>query len=88
MRTTINGQDAEWSEEIRAKWHTFADAADPKLMRGVVLSANYYTPRPYVDEYNRGSGEEGFVYSIKLPDRELPYVWQAVIARHRIVRKR
>jgi len=62
MTTTINSQPADWPPEVWAKWHTFAEHADPKLTDDPVRGANYFTPRPYVDEYNTGSRDEGFVY--------------------------
>jgi hypothetical protein len=64
MITKINGQPADWSEEIWRWWYTVADTADPKLTTSEVYDANYFTPRPYVDEYNRGSRECGFVYTV------------------------
>lgn len=38
------------------------EIADPKLYdtHGLPSAANYFTPRPYVDEYNQGSKEAGF----------------------------
>ena len=62
MRTMVNGQPAEWTQEIYAKWYSAAFGADPKFYEGVVAEANYFTPRPWVDEYNRGDKKEGFTY--------------------------
>ncbi len=83
MRTSINGKPAEWTPAIWAKWHTFLDAVDPKHVVGVtVLDANYFVPRPRVDEYNRGSREEGFVYTIRRAGEYLsPVVCQNIIFR-------
>jgi len=62
MRTSINGQVAEWNETIWQLWHTHVDLADPKLSdaEARISDANYFTPRPYVDEYNRGDTKTGF----------------------------
>lgn len=76
MKTMVNGKDAEWTPEIWAKWHTFADDADPKYKDAPVSMSNYFTPRPYQDEYSRGSREEGFTYTRK---RE---VYQVIVKRH------
>jgi hypothetical protein len=86
MQTTVNGKETDWTPEIWQKWYTFADMADPKLSRGTVRHANYFTPRPYRNEYDRGSGEEGFVFTLTIPDRVLPTVWQVVIAKHPVSR--
>jgi hypothetical protein len=69
LTTTINGQPAEWTAEIWQRWHTFADEADPKWRDVTVSTANYFTPRPYVDEYNRGSHKAGFVYVLQPGNR-------------------
>lgn len=58
FKTTINAMYAEWSESIQALWDAYVA---PKIEHEVVL-ANWFTARPYVDEYNRGSTVEGFTY--------------------------
>lgn len=63
MRTTINGQPADWPESVREIWDAF------DLPEDEVIAANWYTARPAVDEYNRGSKKEGFTYSRGDPDR-------------------
>ena len=76
MHTTINGKDAEWTPEIRAKWN----AATEGRPDGTVSHSNYYTPRPYRNKYDRGSTDTGFcyivgrhVYTVTLQERaELP----------------
>jgi hypothetical protein len=65
METMINGQPAKWPPEIWQRWNTFADAADPKLTVFNGESANFFTPRPYVDRWNRGSKHAGFVYTMQ-----------------------
>lgn len=76
MVTSINGKPADWAEEIYKLWYTVAEGADPKMFSfDRVERANYYTPRPAVDEYNRGSEYEGFTYTI-IGDDGYPHVWQ------------
>jgi hypothetical protein len=89
MITRINGRPAEWTDEIRAKW----EAAQPDVERAIaahntknqgetVTDCNYFTTRPYRNEYDRGSGDEGFVYTTN--NR---HVYQGIIARHPIKRE-
>lgn len=63
MKTSTNGQPAEWTDEIKLKWKGATKTWPPDDVTHVT-HANYFTPRPYVDEYNRGSKEEGFVYTL------------------------
>lgn len=61
MKTSINGSEADWTEAIRDRWDsTEADRPD-----GEITSANWYTARPYQDEYSTGSTKEGFVYTAR-----------------------
>ena len=60
MITSIRGKEAEWPREVWDLWESLADGRPD----GKVWRANYYTPRPYVDEYNRGSTAHGFTYII------------------------
>lgn len=62
MMTSINGRPADWTPEIWAKWHTYIDLADPKFVAQPPKNANYFTPRPYQDEYCRGDKKEGFTF--------------------------
>lgn len=65
MRTTINGSEAEWTPEIHAAWAealAYLKRLDPRSPLPIVVSCNYFTPRPFVDEWNRGSKDRGFVY--------------------------
>jgi len=64
MITSINGLEAAWTRAIWRLWHTIAEEADPKLTTVPVTRANYFTPRPAVDEYNTGSRTYGFVYCV------------------------
>lgn len=58
IKRSINGKPAEWTPAIQAKWDSF------EKPDGIVTHANWYTARPYVDEYNTGSTKEGFVYTV------------------------
>lgn len=58
MKTTINGKQATWSKAIKELWFEVSTGIDK-----FVVTANWFTARPYVDEYNRGSEHEGFVYT-------------------------
>jgi len=64
MKTQINGNAAEWTAEIldlfTAEWNKRYPEHDINL----VTYCNYFRPRPYVDEYNRGSEYEGFCYTM------------------------
>lgn len=62
MRKTINAKPVEWPAEVEAKWEAFIGE---RLEPGeVVTDCNYFTPRPWRNEYDRGSGKEGFVYTL------------------------
>ena len=55
---------AKWTKETWALWDKnvaplFKDGKD------WCSAAHYYQPRPYVDEYNRGSDKEGFTYVVQ-----------------------
>lgn len=76
MKTQINGKDADWSLMVRAKWDEAAASIPPRDGE-VVTQCNYFTPRPFKDEYNRGSREEGFTYTINHQ-----HVWQVIVKRH------
>lgn len=84
LRTSINGKPAPWPEAVQAKW--IAATKDWPVGDAVqVTDSNYFTPRPYVDEYNRGSRTEGFTYTIRrLPFSycDGPQVCQMIIRRH------
>jgi hypothetical protein len=63
MVTQLNGKDAPWTPELYAAWERIiaesgATADDPPVGK-----SNYFTPRPYVDEYNTGSHHWGFTYT-------------------------
>ena len=66
MTTSINGTPAEWTQEIWQLWYTHVERADPKLYdsHGLPHSANYFTPRPWKDQYDRGDRKEGFTFIV------------------------
>lgn len=90
MQTQINGKAAAWTAEIHAKWETavadWAEADPRKRDPARVTQSNYFTPRPYVDQYNRGSETEGFTFTVDSGSAYRgPEVWQTIIARTPIV---
>ena len=68
MRTTINAQPAEWPAEVQQLWREKVDTdefrAELAKDKTTVSMANYFTPRPYKNEYDQGSNKEGFVFVI------------------------
>ena len=78
MRTSINGLEADWTPDIQAKWEAARDESAPDAAE--VVQANYFTPRPWRNEYDRGSPDEGFTYTVgRYPAQ--PSVWKVVINR-------
>lgn len=63
LKTSINGKPAPWTREI---WKLWSDKAATLPFRDgeLVTDCNYHTPRPYRNEYDRGTTDEGFVYTI------------------------
>jgi hypothetical protein len=63
-RITVNGDSgADWPQSVWALWEK---NVSPKFEKGEWCStANYYTPRPHRNEYDRGSDKEGFVYVVQ-----------------------
>lgn len=64
MKTMINGKDREWPAEVQAKWASFVETSGLDFETVPVTMSNYYYPRPFKDEYNMGSRNEGFVYTL------------------------
>jgi hypothetical protein len=60
MVTMIDGEEAVWTPKIQELYDAKVGAWVAKGDR--VLSANYFNPRPYVDEYNTGSNHAGFTW--------------------------
>lgn len=71
----VNGNfDADWFEMT---WKLWWDNVSHRFEIGEwCSSANYFTPRPYQDEYNRGSDKEGFVYVVQPGNRVC--LWERV----------
>jgi hypothetical protein len=61
VKTHVNGEPKPWTPEIEALW---ARMVVPRLEGRVAWMANYFTPRPYRDEWNRATEDHGFVYCI------------------------
>jgi len=61
--TIVNGKPAEWTDDICKLWQLVIAAHFEGETRSV-SRANYFTPRPYVDEYNSGSNQSGFTYTV------------------------
>lgn len=61
MVTQINGKEAEWPEAIRQLWESEMAKREPVY----VVQANYFRPRPYRDQWDRGSRDSGFVYVVR-----------------------
>lgn len=71
--TQINGMPREWSVGIKALW---AERVAPLFKPGdSCSSANYAGPRPYKDEWNRGTNKAGFVYIVQPKDRVCFVEW-------------
>jgi len=65
VTTSINGKPATWTPEILEAWTKALQGIDDPAP---VTSANYFTPRPYRNEYDRGSDEYGFTYIRSQPN--------------------
>ena len=61
-RTQLNGKDAPWPEGVHDLWQQRAANYDWEGRR--LGSVNYHTPRPYRNDYDRGTDHWGFVYII------------------------
>lgn len=73
MKTSILGQNAPWPPKIQ---DLFAEKLPRLESWEVVTDANYFTPRPFVNEYDQGSRKEGFVYTLN--HRRVCFVeWEA-----------
>lgn len=63
MKTLVNAKPREWAAQTQSLWD---EHVAPLFEEGEwCRRANYYTPRPWMDEYNRGSDWEGFVYTVQ-----------------------
>jgi len=71
--TSIRGRPAPWDDHIRALW---AQRVAPKFKDGETCSdANYFTPRPWRNEYDPGSETEGFSYIVQPGNRVCVKEW-------------
>ena len=63
MVRSVNGLEVDkWPPEVEAMWQQVRASEDAP--EGEVSHANYFTPRPHRNEYDRGSSDEGFVYTM------------------------
>lgn len=79
MIQMINGVEREWPEEIQKLWERKVEASPSSIIKDGdrVTTANYFTPRPRVDEYNTGSRQAGFTYTLYTKGSAgLPKVYQ------------
>ena len=61
-QTTVRGKEAEWNV---ATWKLWNEYVAPLSSKGEMCSsANYFTPRPFKNEYDLGTKTEGFVYVV------------------------
>jgi len=65
MITSINGVKKNWNSEIKELWEFWALPKINKKEEVKIISANYFTPRPYLDQYNLSTDKEGFVFTVK-----------------------
>jgi hypothetical protein len=62
MKTAVNGRQATWTKDLA---DLFWKHVGGRMKPGERITwANRFTPRPYRDEWNRGSPYEGFVYVV------------------------
>lgn len=61
-KTQIQGETRPWDEEIEALWEA---NVEPLFREGeACVCANFFRPRRYRNEYDRGSCEIGFTYTV------------------------
>lgn len=65
MKKQANGKEADWTPEIQALFDHMIESHGGLQEGESIEQANYFTPRPYVDEYNRGSHLWGFIYTLQ-----------------------
>ena len=73
----------DWTQEIEAKWQAVVENLN-RQYPGIDIdwgSVSYFTPRPWRNEYDRGSVEEGFTYVARGPRDSARDVWQSAISR-------
>lgn len=62
MSTGIRGEPAEWTREIWEKWNRLECW---RLFDGTITAANFFTPRPCRNIFDRGSDAEGFTVTVR-----------------------
>ena len=62
MRTSVNAKPCNWEADIHRKWDAASNPDAEELDGAVIVSSNYFTPRPWRNEYDRGCGDEGFCF--------------------------
>lgn len=69
-RTTVNGgtngrgEQIDWTPAIRTLFEDLVISQLNDDARDIpITEANYFTPRPYVDQYNTGSNRYGFTWT-------------------------
>lgn len=90
--TSINGKEAAWSAVILKEFEdSVLDFAtkqkkteqDLLPVQVTVDSANYFEPRPYRNEYDRGSDERGFMWTVRWPGQHARDVVQTILSESR-----
>jgi hypothetical protein len=62
MKTSIRGKPSAWPQGVHSRFECLVGS---RLNEGeVVTSANYFTPRPRIDEWNHPTYTAGFVYTL------------------------
>lgn len=76
----INGKPGLWTPGI---FGLFEYHVGPRMAEGETISqANYYEPRPYRNEYEKGWTDYGFTYTVQ-PGNRVAYVrWPMTTADH------
>ena len=64
--THVNGRVDPWSPKVWELWRGITQRWDGPVL---IYRVNYFTPRPWENEYDRGSPEEGFVYTARIQGR-------------------
>ncbi len=66
MQTTFNANPASWLPEVEALWKSMV--LDNAGKGEEYVAANFFTARPWRNEYDRGSPNEGFVFTVRADD--------------------
>jgi hypothetical protein len=63
MRKWINNEiEDAWTPEIEDKWEGVLRNHAPLPEGEIITRVNYYDERPWLNEHDTGSGDEGFVF--------------------------